>query len=91
MSAPSQPTREEINAREEAFWQIYYGGFEGATITKFLGIVDDDPTASGGFPTFEIKFADGSIGKMEVSKDPEGNGGGFLFGGKYTFIEKEFK
>ena len=83
MSEATQVTREELLARESAFWQRYYSAFEGATIIKFVGIVDDDPTAYGGFPTFEIKYKDGTIGKMEVSKDPEGNGGGFLFGGDY--------
>ena len=84
MSTPTQSTIAELNARETAFWQRYYAAFEGATIIKFVGIVDDDPTANGGFPTFENKYKDGTIGKMEVSRDPEGNGGGFLFGGDYT-------
>jgi hypothetical protein len=83
MSEATHLPREALLARESAFWRRYYQAFEGATIVKFVGIVDDDPTAHGGFPTFEIKYADGSIGKMEVSKDPEGNGGGFLFGGDY--------
>lgn len=81
MAQQTQTTREDLVAREKAFWQEYYGAFEGATIVKFLGVIEDDPTANGGFPTFEIKYRDGSIGKMEVSRDPEGNGGGFLFGG----------
>jgi len=82
MATQTQVTPEQLKARETAFWQEYYGAFEGATIIKFLGVIEDDPTASSGFPTFEIKYRDGSIGKMEVSRDPEGNGGGFLFGGK---------
>ena len=84
MSTPTQSTIAELNARETAFWERYYKAFEGATIIKFVGILDDDPTANGGFPTFEIKYKDGTIGKMEVSRDPEGNGGGFLFGGDYA-------
>jgi hypothetical protein len=83
MSEATHLPREALLARESAFWRRYYQAFEGATIIKFLGIVDDDPTANGGFPTFEIKYKDGTVGKMEVSKDPEGNGGGFLFGGDY--------
>jgi len=82
MIEATQVTKEVTLARETAFWQDYYSAFEGAIIVKFLGVVDDDTTASGGFPTFEVKYKDGTIGKMEVSKDPEGNGGGFLFGGK---------
>ena len=59
----------------------YYKSFEGATIVEFVGIVNGDPTAHCGFPTFKLRFKDGSEGLMEVSQDPEGNGGGFLFGG----------
>jgi len=81
MAQQVQVTKEELLAREKAFWQEYYGAFEGATIVKFLGVIEDDPTANSGFPTFEIKYRDGSMGTMQVSQDPEGNGGGFLFGG----------
>jgi hypothetical protein len=65
----------------DSYETTYYKSFEGATIIEFLGIVDDDPTAHQGFPTFKLRFKDGSEGLMEVSQDPEGNGGGFLFGG----------
>ena len=66
---------------EKKFWKSYYESFEGATIVKYLGMIEDDPTANGGFPSFEVKFKDGTLGTVEVSQDPEGNGGGFLFGG----------
>jgi hypothetical protein len=36
-----------------------------------------------GFPAFELLMDDGAhgyIATIEVSQDPEGNGGGFLFG-----------
>jgi hypothetical protein len=33
-----------------------------------------------GFPTFTIRFANGEVGQIEISQDPEGNGGGFVFG-----------
>ncbi len=85
MTQIAQVTEEQIKARETKFWQEYYGAFEGATIVKFLGVIEDDPTANSGFPTFQIKFRDGSIGQMQVSQDPEGNGGGFLFGGNMTW------
>jgi hypothetical protein len=43
----------------------YYKSFEGATIVEFVGIVNDDPTAHCGFPTFKLRFKDGSEGLME--------------------------
>ena len=33
-----------------------------------------------GFPQFLVKLSTGEIIEIEVSKDPEGNDGGFLFG-----------
>ena len=32
------------------------------------------------FPSFKVKFKDGSISDIEISQDEEGNGGGFIFG-----------
>lgn len=61
------------------FWQKYYASLEGATIVKFLGMNEDD-TGGDGFPCFQVRFADGSEGTIEISQDPEGNGGGFIFG-----------
>ena len=61
------------------FWQKYYKSLEGATIGKFVAVADDE----GGknfFPAYEVRFADGSEGLIEISQDPEGNGGGFIFG-----------
>ncbi len=60
------------------FWKNYYKGLEGATITKFSGMHEAD--FGDGFPAFFVKFADGSEGIIEISRDPEGNGGGFIFG-----------
>lgn len=62
------------------FWNKYYSYFEGATILKFNGMIDDDPTAHGAFPQFTVKFKDGTIGNIDISQDEEGNGGGFIFG-----------
>lgn len=61
------------------FWTTYYGSFVGATIVSFDGMNTEDDLGDG-FPTFTVKFKDGSVGTVEVSQDPEGNGGGFLFG-----------
>lgn len=61
------------------FWNKYYGSLNGARILKFDGMNTADDLGDG-FPTFTIQFLDGSIGKIEISQDPEGNGGGFIFG-----------
>ncbi len=63
----------------QKFWQNYYGSLEGATILKFNGFTNDDDPMSN-FPSFEVKFKDGSISTIEISQDEEGNGGGFIFG-----------
>ena len=63
------------------FWQKYYGALEGATIVKFNGMNEEGADwENDAFPSFTVKFADGSLGVIEVSRDEEGNGGGFLFG-----------
>lgn len=61
------------------FWQKYYGGLEGATIIKFVGM-NTDEMGGEGFPTFLVRFAGGDENEIEISQDPEGNGGGFIFG-----------
>jgi len=62
------------------FWKDYYSSLDGATIIRFNGMVADEFNPYGGFPTFTVKFANGEIGIIEISQDPEGNGGGFIFG-----------
>ena len=62
------------------FYNKYYSYLEGATILKFNGMIDDDPYANGAFPQFTVKFKDGTTGNIDISQDPEGNGGGFIFG-----------
>ena len=65
----------------ESYWNKYYGSLVGATVLKFNGMVKDDEDDWGdGFPSYTVRFADGSIGEIQISQDPEGNGGGFLFG-----------
>ena len=54
----------------------HYNQLEGFTITKFLGMSEEkdiDP-----FPQFLINNGKEEL-MIEVSRDPEGNGGGFLF------------
>jgi hypothetical protein len=68
--------------KRKIFYEKYYGSLVGATILKFNGMKEDDPEwGNDPFPSFTIRFADGHIGEIEVSRDEEGNGGGFLFGG----------
>lgn len=63
------------------FWNDYYSGLEGATILKFKGMVTDEFNPyDEGFPQFLVRFSSGEIGNVEISRDPEGNGGGFIFG-----------
>ncbi len=61
------------------FWKRYYGSFVGARILSFDGMNTEDDYGDG-FPEFTVQFANGEIGLISVSQDPEGNGGGFLFG-----------
>jgi hypothetical protein len=60
--------------RGNAFHTRYYKQLEGAKIVRFYGMTEDE------FPTFEVELDNCQIVKIEVSRDPEGNGGGFIFG-----------
>jgi hypothetical protein len=60
--------------RGKAFHTRYYKQLEGAKIVRFYGM------SEGEFPTFEVELDNCQIVKIEVSRDPEGNGGGFIFG-----------
>lgn len=55
----------------------YYKQLEGFSIHKFLGESED------GFPRFLLKAPNHKDVLVEVSADPEGNYGGFLFIGEY--------
>jgi|TARA_R100001510_G_C7555156_1_gene137364 hypothetical protein len=56
----------------------YYKQLEGYTFDKFLGVTDED-FETDGFPQFRLTKAGHETIIIEVSRDPEGNGGGFLF------------
>jgi hypothetical protein len=62
------------------FFTKYYGDLVGANILSFDGMQNEDCDFGDGFPSFTIKFKDGEIGQIQISQDPEGNGGGFIFG-----------
>jgi hypothetical protein len=54
----------------------YYGQLQGCVIEKFVGFVHEGGDC---FPTFILRAPNGDRLKIEVSRDPEGNGAGFLF------------
>lgn len=62
------------------FWNRYYGSLVGAKILSFDGMNSDEDDYGDGFPEFHVRLASGEITIISVSQDPEGNGGGFLFG-----------
>ena len=76
--------REKYEERGREFYRRYYKQLAGATILSFEGVnlsKEDVKLGIGpGFPCFKVKFANGTFGLIEVSRDPEGNGGGFIFG-----------
>lgn len=61
------------------YYAKYYGDLVGATILSFDGMNNEEDFGDG-FPTFTVKFKDGEIGQIQISSDPEGNEGGFIFG-----------
>jgi hypothetical protein len=65
-------SREAYEKRAEVYWQKYYSQLEGTRIVKYLGDTD-------GFPHFLVEYPDGEQYTIQVSRDPEGNDGGFLF------------
>lgn len=55
----------------------YYGQLVGAKITDFRLEIDefgDEP-----WPIFTLEMPQGDTLEMTLSRDPEGNGGGFAF------------
>jgi hypothetical protein len=58
----------------------YYNQLTGAVITSYRGMEKDefDPYDDG-FPVFRAKLRNGEWVKLSISRDPEGNGGGFIF------------
>ena len=57
--------------------QKYYQQLVGATITRFD--FNDEGDGLDPFPCYTVQDKDGNILKIEISRDEEGNGGGFLF------------
>lgn len=70
-------------ANRQGNFDDYYKQLEGYTIDKFLGVTDEDEEyQTDGFPQFRLTKAGYETIIIEVSRDPEGNGGGFLFIGE---------
>lgn len=66
--------------REQKWAEGYYGALVGLTITKVEIVNDDSMGWTELWPQFTAVDKDGNEFVLELSKDPEGNGAGFLFG-----------
>ncbi len=55
----------------------YYGQLVGSQITAFR--LEPDEYGDDPWPTFTLKMPEGDTLEMTLSRDPEGNGGGFAF------------
>jgi len=64
------------NNRNSGDFTAYYKQLEGMKIHKYMGMGED------GFPRFILKKRGYEDTQIEVSRDPEGNEGGFLFIGE---------
>jgi hypothetical protein len=65
--------------KENTYFDKYYADLVGSKILSFDGMMEDGDGGDG-FPTFTVKFKNGEEGQIQISMDPEGNGGGFIFG-----------
>jgi len=60
-------------------FQDHFKSLEGATIISYDGQLGQDEYTYEGFPTFTVRLANGDVVQMEISRDTEGNDGGFIF------------
>ena len=70
---------------EKEWTKRYYGALVGGKITK-ISVKED---ADGLWPVLHVTLPDGHDIEVEVSKDEEGNGPGFLFGLPLAPVEDE--
>ena len=61
----------------------YYATLVGAEITRFSWS-EPDPYSGDRWPQFRVQLRDGSQYDIEISRDPEGNGPGFIHGLPHT-------
>ena len=64
---------------EKQFQKDYYGQLVGFTVTKFEPKVEDMGGYEEVWPRLTLKKGEQEV-EVEVSRDEEGNGPGFLFG-----------
>jgi len=55
----------------------YYNGLKGFKVESFF--LNDTDKSIDAFPTFTLRKGD-QVLTIEISRDSEGNGGGFVFG-----------
>lgn len=67
-------------SQEQRWAEGYYGALVGLTVRKVEVVVNDDIGYPELWPTITMVADDGEEFVIEVSRDPEGNGAGFLFG-----------
>jgi hypothetical protein len=68
-------------ADESAQWlREYLKPLEGATILAAGATVEDSAGLLEAWPRLVVKAKDGTVFNLEVSRDEEGNGPGFVFG-----------
>lgn len=69
-----------LASAEQAWMKGYYGQAVGLTITKFEIVTEDDFGYTEFWPRFTAVDKNGNEFILEISRDPEGNGPGFIFG-----------
>jgi hypothetical protein len=69
---------------EKEWKEEYYGSLVGCEIIEFKWDDEEEPDI-GPFPTFVVSNKNNELFEIEISKDEEGNGPGFIFG--LTFPE----
>ena len=69
--------------QENAYFRKYYRQLEGFKIEAFIGM-SEDSFGGDAFPQFVLTKGKQKF-LLEVSRDPEGNGGGFLFFNEHDF------
>ena len=64
--------------KEKEFYEKHLSVLKGGQVIDTAAIVEDDFGYSEVYSVLLIKAPDGSIYQVEVLRDPEGNGPGFL-------------
>lgn len=71
----------DLADRNAAWLRKYLAPLEGATITKAEVVVQDDGFGlMQEWPRLTVRAKDGETYELELSRDEEGNGPGFVFG-----------